>query len=49
VTEAALLAVTLPNPDVRNPVRPSRRMRTLASVVAGRAAQAGDYIGCLYK
>jgi monofunctional biosynthetic peptidoglycan transglycosylase len=46
--QAALLAVTLPNPDVRNPGRPSRRMRALATVVAARAAQAGDYIGCLY-
>lgn len=45
--EAALLAVTLPNPAVRNPAKPSAAMRQLASVIERRAAGAGDYVRCL--
>lgn len=45
--QAALLAVTLPNPAVRNPARPSSGMRRLASVIERRAARAGDYVGCV--
>jgi monofunctional biosynthetic peptidoglycan transglycosylase len=47
-SQAALLAVTLPNPRVRNPARPSGTMRSLARTVAARARVAGDYIKCLY-
>ena len=46
--QAALLAVTLPNPRVRNPARPTGAMRSLARTVAARARVAGDYIKCLY-
>jgi monofunctional biosynthetic peptidoglycan transglycosylase len=46
--QAALLAVTLPNPHVRNPAKPSRLMQSLARTVAARARVAGDYIECLY-
>jgi monofunctional biosynthetic peptidoglycan transglycosylase len=47
-SQAALLAVTLPNPKVRNPAKPSAAMRGLARTVAARARVAGDYIKCLY-
>jgi monofunctional biosynthetic peptidoglycan transglycosylase len=47
-SQAALLAVTLPNPRVRNPARPSAAMRSLARTVAARARVAGDYVKCLY-
>ncbi len=46
--QAALLAVTLPNPRVRDPARPSRLMTSLARTVAARARLAGGYIECLY-
>ena len=36
-SQAALLAVTLPNPQVRNPAKPSGLMRSLARTVAARA------------
>jgi monofunctional glycosyltransferase len=46
--QSALLAVTLPNPKVRNPAKPSRLMQSLARTVAARARMAGPYIKCLY-
>jgi monofunctional biosynthetic peptidoglycan transglycosylase len=46
--QAALLAVTLPNPRVRNPAKPSRQMQALARTVAARARVAGGHIECLY-
>lgn len=46
--QAALLAVTLPAPRVRDPAHPSRAMRSLARTVAARARLAGGYIECLY-
>lgn len=46
--QSALLAVTLPNPKVRNPAKPSRLMQSLARTVAARARGAGDYVKCLY-
>jgi len=46
--QSALLAVTLPNPRVRDPANPSRLMRSLARTVAARARVAGDYVKCLY-
>ncbi|MCB1498268.1 MAG: transglycosylase domain-containing protein [Bauldia sp.] len=46
--QSALLAVTLPNPKVRNPAKPSRQMQSLARTVAARARIAGPYVKCLY-
>src|SRR5262245_36912778 len=45
--QAALLAVTLPNPGERNPAKPGPGMRRLASVIERRAAQSGDYVQCV--
>ncbi len=45
--QAALLAVTLPNPAGRNPAKPGRGLRRLANLIEGRAMQAGGYVGCL--
>lgn len=45
--QAALLAVTLPNPKLRNPRRPNRAMRRLARLVQKRARASGAYIKCL--
>lgn len=45
---AALMAVALPNPLVRNPARPTRGLRRVASIVSRRAQNSGAYIGCLY-
>jgi len=46
--EAALLAVTLPDPDDRNPSAPSRELRKLARTIEARARQSGPYVKCLY-
>jgi monofunctional biosynthetic peptidoglycan transglycosylase len=45
--QAALLAVTLPNPIARNPARPGRGLKHLARIIERRAARAGGYVGCL--
>ncbi len=45
--QAALLAVTLPNPILRNPKKPSRRMKTLARINRARARKSGAYVRCL--
>lgn len=48
--EAALLAVTLPNPHRRNPARAGPSLRRLAGIVAARAhtaPQIGDCLGAL--
>lgn len=45
--QAALLAVTLPNPAKRNPARPSSGMRRLASLIERRASHAGGYVNCV--
>ena len=45
--QAAILAVTLPNPIVRNPRKPNRGLRRLANLVEKRARQSGAYIKCL--
>lgn len=45
--QAALLAVTLPNPHSRNPAKPSPAMNRLASIVQARADKAGGHIECL--
>ena len=46
--QAALLAVTLPNPIKRNAANPSRGMNRLAGIIEKRASQSGAYIKCLY-
>ncbi len=46
--QAALLTVTLPNPIVRNPLKPSKGMSRLARKVEARAKQSGAYIKCIY-
>lgn len=45
--QAALLAVTLPNPILRNPNKPSRRMKILARINRARARSSGAYVRCL--
>ena len=45
--QAALLAVTLPNPAVRDPGNPSAGLSRLAAMIERRARQAGAYVGCL--
>lgn len=45
--QAALLAVTLPNPILRNPRKPNRGMRRLARLVERRARASGAYVKCL--
>lgn len=46
--QAALLAVTLPNPIKRNPAKPSNSLSRLAQKIEKRASQSGAYIKCLY-
>lgn len=46
-TQAALMAVTLPNPIVRDPAHPSRGLRRLAGLIERRASRAGGYVGCV--
>jgi monofunctional biosynthetic peptidoglycan transglycosylase len=48
LNQAALLAVTLPNPAVRDPSDPGPGLKELAQTVASRARLAGGYIDCLY-
>lgn len=45
--QAALLAVTLPNPAARNPAKPGPGLKRLATVIERRAAKAGSYVQCL--
>ncbi|ABS13847.1 monofunctional biosynthetic peptidoglycan transglycosylase [Brucella anthropi] len=45
--QSALLAVTLPNPALRNPAKPTRNMQRIARIVAGRAARSGPYVVCV--
>ncbi len=45
--QAALLAVTLPNPILRTPGKPPAGLTRLARVIERRAARAGAYIDCL--
>lgn len=46
--QAALLAVTLPNPIKRNPAKPSNSLSRMAQKIEKRASQSGAYIKCLY-
>lgn len=45
--QAALLAVTLPNPIDRDPANPPAWMRRLATVIERRAAAADSHVACL--
>lgn len=45
--QAALLAVSLPNPSLRNPAKPGRGMNRLARVNERRARASGAYVKCL--
>jgi monofunctional biosynthetic peptidoglycan transglycosylase len=46
--QAALLAVSLPNPITRVASKPGRGMKRLASLIERRAKGSGEYIKCLY-
>lgn len=46
---ASLLAVTLPNPLVRNPARPNAGLSRVAGIVEARARQYGDRAACVGK
>ena len=45
--EAALLAVTLPNPHRRHPASPSAGLRRVAGIIAGRAAKSPEVADCV--
>jgi monofunctional biosynthetic peptidoglycan transglycosylase len=45
--QAALLAVTLPNPYERDPAKPSPGLRRLADIIEKRARQAGGHVDCV--
>jgi monofunctional glycosyltransferase len=45
--EAALIAAALPNPAIRNPVKPSRAQKTLSRIIERRVSQSGSYVECL--
>jgi monofunctional glycosyltransferase len=45
--QAALLAVTLPNPAARNPANPTANLNRVANIIERRARGAGGYVGCL--
>ncbi len=45
--QAALLAVTLPNPAARDPARPGPGLKRLANTIQRRAARSGGYVRCL--
>jgi len=46
--QAALLAVSLPNPKERNAGKPGRGLKRLANLIERRASRSGGYITCLY-
>ena len=47
--QAALMTVTLPNPYLRNPRKPSRGLARLGRVIENRAKQSGAYVQCLKR
>jgi len=47
--EAALLAVTLPNPHRRFPAKPSPGLRRVAGIIAARAANSPEVADCIAK
>lgn len=46
--QAALLAISLPNPITRVASKPAKGMKRLATLIERRAKGSGDYIKCLY-
>lgn len=46
--QATLLAVSLPNPILRNAAKPTRNMTRLVPVIERRVRASGDYIKCIY-
>jgi len=46
--QAALLAVSLPNPITRIASKPGKGMKRLAGLIERRAKGSGDYVKCLY-
>ncbi len=47
--EAALLAVTLPNPHRRFPGKPAPGLRRVAGIIAARAAKSPELVDCIPK
>jgi monofunctional glycosyltransferase len=47
--EAVLLAAALPNPRVRNPAKPNRRMRVIADTVERRMPIITERAGCILE
>lgn len=47
--QAIYLAVTLPNPKLRNPARPSMNMTRLGRLIEKRLQQASTYTQCLHE
>ena len=47
--EAALLAVTLPNPHRRNPAKPSAGLRRVTGIIARRAAHSPEVADCIVE
>lgn len=45
--QAALMAVTLPNPAARNPANPTANLNRVANTIERRARGAGAYVRCL--
>ena len=45
--QAALLAVSLPNPILRKPSKPSKGLNRLAKVIERRATMSGGYVECV--
>ncbi|MHC5305911.1 monofunctional biosynthetic peptidoglycan transglycosylase [Bartonella sp. LJL80] len=45
--QAAYLAVTLPNPKLRNPARPTVNLARLARLIENRARRSGAYTQCV--
>lgn len=46
---ASLLAVTLPNPHLRNPANPTAGLRRVAGIVEGRARRFSDHAACAFS
>jgi monofunctional glycosyltransferase len=46
--QSALLAAALPNPYKRVPSKPTRGVKSIANLIARRAAASGDYVKCIY-
>lgn len=46
--QSAYLAVTLPNPILRDAAKPSRNMIRIARIIEQRTKKSGAYVGCVY-